>query len=123
MGHNDYGRGYSGPARRHWVGGEDGDVERTIPGVDDCEAPAPRRNYQLRSRAPQQPARAPEAPLVDLSPMPFGKHKGKPLQDVPASYLLWLWDNGVKNEPWKPLHKYIKVSWDALLKDCPDYIP
>lgn len=28
----------------------------------------------------------------DLDKMPFGKYKGEPLQDVPASYLLWLWD-------------------------------
>lgn len=23
--------------------------------------------------------------------MPFGKHEGEPLQDVPARYLAWLW--------------------------------
>lgn len=27
--------------------------------------------------------------------MPFGKHKGEPLQDVPARYLLWLWRDGL----------------------------
>ncbi len=31
--------------------------------------------------------------LTDDSPMPFGKHKGVPMKDVPASYLLWLDDN------------------------------
>lgn len=25
--------------------------------------------------------------------MPFGKHKGKHLKDVPDDYLLWLYDN------------------------------
>lgn len=29
--------------------------------------------------------------LTDTDPMPFGKYKGTPMQDVPASYLHWLW--------------------------------
>jgi hypothetical protein len=29
--------------------------------------------------------------LKDTDPMPFGKHKGTPLANVPAKYLLWLW--------------------------------
>jgi hypothetical protein len=28
--------------------------------------------------------------LTDQSTMPFGKNKGKTLEDVPASYLIWL---------------------------------
>ena len=28
--------------------------------------------------------------LTDDSPMPFGKHKGAPMQDVPAAYLDYL---------------------------------
>ncbi len=28
--------------------------------------------------------------LTDDSPMPFGKHRGEKMADVPASYLLWL---------------------------------
>ena len=35
--------------------------------------------------------------LCDSDPMPFGKHKGIPMQDVPASYLHWLWANGKKD--------------------------
>ena len=31
--------------------------------------------------------------LDDLSPMPWGKHKGKSMEDVPASYLLWCYEN------------------------------
>lgn len=61
--------------------------------------------------------------LTDTSPMPFGKYHGTPLQDVPASYLLWLWDNGIWQEKHKPLHAYIRESWSALLQDCKDYIP
>lgn len=30
--------------------------------------------------------------FTDTDPMPFGKYKGEPLQDVPASYLRWLWN-------------------------------
>lgn len=31
----------------------------------------------------------------DSDPFPFGKYKGVPYEDVPASYLLWLGD-----QPW-----------------------
>jgi len=29
--------------------------------------------------------------------MPFGKHKGQNMEDVPASYLLWLYEDGCNN--------------------------
>jgi len=41
--------------------------------------------------------------------MPFGKHKGVPMQDVPASYLHYLWQNGVKNEK-SAMHDYIQKN-------------
>lgn len=31
--------------------------------------------------------------LFDNSPMPYGKYKGTKMANVPASYLLWLYDN------------------------------
>lgn len=31
---------------------------------------------------------------TDETPMPFGKYKGLDLEDVPASYLLWLYEEG-----------------------------
>lgn len=37
------------------------------------------------------------AKLDDNSEMPFGKHKGMKMIDVPASYLLWLYDNDLKD--------------------------
>lgn len=40
----------------------------------------------------------PIEPLDDTDPMPFGKHKGIPMQDVPAAYLHWLWTNGKRRE-------------------------
>lgn len=33
-------------------------------------------------------------PLKDDDMMPFGKHSDKQMIDVPASYLLYLWDDG-----------------------------
>lgn len=32
--------------------------------------------------------------LQDTDPMPYGKYKGAPMQDVPPDYLFWLWTNG-----------------------------
>ena len=31
--------------------------------------------------------------------MPFGKHKGKPIHEIPKNYLIWLTDN-VDMHPW-----------------------
>ncbi len=32
--------------------------------------------------------------MTDNSLMPFGKYKGEKMANVPASYLLWLYENG-----------------------------
>lgn len=61
--------------------------------------------------------------MTDEDKMPFGKHKGKRMADVPADYLLWLWDNGVHQEPGKPVHGYIKENFKQLEKLAKDYIP
>jgi uncharacterized protein (DUF3820 family) len=42
----------------------------------------------MRIEDKKQPA------YTDLDRMPFGKHKGEPMQDVPAHYLRWLWTEG-----------------------------
>ena len=60
--------------------------------------------------------------LTDLAPMPFGMHKGKPMSDVPAKYLHYLWTNGVKDQKSSPIHVYISESLDALKMDYPDGI-
>ncbi len=31
--------------------------------------------------------------MTDETPMPYGKYKGKQMADVPADYLLWLYEN------------------------------
>lgn len=47
--------------------------------------------------------------------MPFGKYKGTPLGEVPDSYLLWLYENGIQS--W-PLKSYIEENLDAIKKNC-----
>ena len=57
--------------------------------------------------------------LNDLSPMPFGKHKGEPMQDVPADYFHWCWTTNVGGPT---LRAYIKKSLSALKQETPDRI-
>jgi len=66
--------------------------------------------------------------MNDQSSMPFGKHKGEPMEKVPASYLLWLW-NKWQDQPSAPrdqamanVRDYIIESMSALEKECPDVI-
>lgn len=47
--------------------------------------------------------------------MPFGKHKGTPLDQVPVRYLLWLWKNGLKHKD-TPLSAWIWESFDTLIE-------
>jgi len=63
----------------------------------------------------------------DSTPMPFGKHKGVPMAEVPASYLHWLWNN--EKEPMcekkrglDPVADYIRANLAALAKEHPDGI-
>jgi uncharacterized protein (DUF3820 family) len=43
--------------------------------------------------------------------MPFGKYKGDKMENVPASYLIWLYD---KNKCNNYVRKYIKDNLDVL---------
>lgn len=61
-------------------------------------------------------------PLDDLDPMPFGKHKGIPMQDVPPSYLFWLWSNGKEHDKQCPVADYIRRNLDVLQTEYPDGI-
>ena len=63
--------------------------------------------------------------MKDTDLMPFGKYKGKPMSDVPASYLIWLRDDAKAkgsriSDP--RVAEYIKNNWTCLLSECPDYI-
>jgi uncharacterized protein (DUF3820 family) len=49
--------------------------------------------------------------LNDNSPMPFGKYKGQKMENVPASYLLWLYDENKCN---REVRDYIKDNLDVL---------
>lgn len=50
--------------------------------------------------------------MKDKDEMPFGKHKGERLGDVPASYLLWLGNQDLRRYP--ELKKYIDDNRKAL---------
>jgi hypothetical protein len=57
--------------------------------------------------------------MTDQDLMPFGKYKGEKMEDVPASYLLWLRDAAVRHPGVKA---YIEDNLTALLKEYADYI-
>lgn len=59
--------------------------------------------------------------LTDTSLMPFGKYKGTQMQDVPASYLHYLWQNGMKDER-TPVANYIRANLHALQVENKDLI-
>jgi uncharacterized protein (DUF3820 family) len=48
--------------------------------------------------------------------MPFGKHKGLDMEDVPASYLMWLYGNDVTGE----VHDYIVKNMQGIKKQIED---
>ena len=60
--------------------------------------------------------------LQDDDPMPFGKHKDERMEDVPASYLFWLWTNGKENDRLCPVAHYIRRNKGVLAQEYPDGI-
>ena len=60
--------------------------------------------------------------LKDTDKMPFGKHAGLCMSDVPASYLHWLWTNGKEHDVTCPVADYIRRNMDALKKEYTDGI-
>lgn len=62
--------------------------------------------------------------LTDKSPMPFGKHRGTPMEKVPAKYLHWLWSkpDGLSGNTTTGVGKYIHDNLAALQKEHPDGI-
>ncbi|MBX2906188.1 MAG: DUF3820 family protein [Taibaiella sp.] len=53
--------------------------------------------------------------LEDDDLMPFGKHKGVRMKDVPAEYLLWLRGEGCSN---KSVANYIARNLDKIERDA-----
>lgn len=49
--------------------------------------------------------------LTDYSRMPFGKHEGKEMANVPASYLMWFYQQN-----W-PVIEYIRDNMDAIQQE------
>ncbi|MCB0595440.1 MAG: DUF3820 family protein [Phaeodactylibacter sp.] len=52
--------------------------------------------------------------LEDHSPMPYGKYQGKAMEDVPAGYLIWLYDNARASPA---VARYVKDNMDVLQKE------
>lgn len=50
--------------------------------------------------------------LTDTSPMPFGKHKGELMANVPASYLLWLHE-----QPWPRTNEWTALAVRRYIRD------
>lgn len=53
--------------------------------------------------------------FTDYTPMPFGKYTGKAMVNVPAAYLLWLYNKGCDHAGVK---NYINNNLDALQKEA-----
>ena len=64
----------------------------------------------------------PTQELTDQSPMPFGQHKGEPMEKVPARYLHYLWTTGMKENKNSPVADYIRRNLAALAKEHKDGI-
>lgn len=49
--------------------------------------------------------------------MPFGQHQGKPMANVPAQYLLYIYDKGWCSN-WPMVSAYIQDNLDGLRKEA-----
>lgn len=57
-----------------------------------------------------------KGPLFDNSVMPWGIHKGKRMINVPAKYLLFLFDNGKCSDPF--VRDYIIENIEVLRSEA-----
>lgn len=54
-----------------------------------------------------------KTPWTDEKVMPWGKHKGTKLEDIPADYFVWLEaQDWLKS--WPGLHAYIVANWSTI---------
>jgi uncharacterized protein (DUF3820 family) len=52
--------------------------------------------------------------MTDQDVMPFGKHKGLRMANVPPEYLIWLYESNLKEGP---VRTYIHENWDVLKEE------
>ena len=50
--------------------------------------------------------------MKDDSIMPYGKHQGTELANVPAEYFIWMYDNDKLS---RDLKQYVEENMDALI--------
>jgi uncharacterized protein (DUF3820 family) len=56
--------------------------------------------------------------MDDNSQMPFGKFAGEKMANVPASYLMWLWNNDIVSvQKWNRVYWYIHKNLDSLQQE------
>lgn len=55
------------------------------------------------------------ASLTDESPMPWGKYQGDKMANVPASYLIWLYDN---NKCRGDVKAYIRDNYSVIKQEA-----
>lgn len=60
--------------------------------------------------------------LTDADPMPWGKYKGTPMEDVPADYYFYLWTHGKEHDQVCPVADYIRRNLPTLEDEYPDGI-
>lgn len=61
----------------------------------------------------------PEPIWPDDKVMPWGKHKGSMLRELPAAYLLWLFEQQWIKD-WPGLYLYLKKNEDLLMSEKRD---
>ena len=55
------------------------------------------------------------SPIDDSHPFPFGKHRGEPIGNMPAAYLIWAYENIKDLQP--NIREYIKGVESVLRKE------
>ena len=56
-------------------------------------------------------------PFTDEDLMPFGKWKGTKMANIPADYLLWMYDN---DKLYSPVKKYVEENMNGLKAEKKD---
>ena len=54
--------------------------------------------------------------ITDNFLISFGKHKGKRIGDVPASYLIWFYEQDWA-EKWPDVYSYCKENYNCLIAE------